>query len=290
VSPELRSLKVFYPRQSYLQYLPAVYQEDEESRSFLERFLSIFQSQFDEIDHRIDRFWQLFNPDSIPEKDLNWLAAWFALVVNPDWKKSKLRSMIKKAFKSYLLRGTVEGLRQAIQDYVGVEASVVEHFRLRRLPLLSVARSVQGGVRLWSPDFYKRLQLDSYSQIGSFQLTSKPEPRVEALNWGAHQFTVFFLADPYGSDNIEQQINQVVEREKPAHTQHLICPVLPRFRVGVQATVGTDTVVGGISYLVLNRLATLGYDSILACSQEEQKLRGLGLTPRPVVGRSSRLS
>jgi hypothetical protein len=110
------------------------------------------------------------------------------------------------------------------------------------------------------------------------------------LSWGAHQFTVFFAANPYGFDDTERQVTQVVEREKPAHTQHTICPVFPRFRIGVQATIGTDSVVGGISYLVLNRLSTLGYDSILGCSQQEQKLRELGLTPRPVVGRSSLLS
>jgi phage tail-like protein len=289
-SPELRSLKAFYPRTSYLQYLPAVYQEDEDSRQFLERFLSIFQSEFDEFDRRIDRFWELFNPGSTPAKDLQWLAGWLALVINPAWSEAKLRSMIKDAFQAYLQRGTLAGLQQTIRDYVGVEASIVEHFRLRRLPLLSIAGSVEGGVRLWSPDFYKRLQLNSNSQIGSFQLISKPEPEVEALNWGAHQFTVFFAANPYGFDDSELQVTQVVEREKPAHTQHTICPVFPRFRVGVQATIGTDSVVGGISYLVLNRLSTLGYDSILGCSQQEQKLRGLGLTPRPTVSRSSLLS
>ena len=289
-SPEVRSIKAFYPRTSYLQYLPAVYQEDEESRQFLERFLSIFQSGFDEFDHCIDRLWQLFNPGSTPAKDLNWLAGWLSLVVNPDWPEAKLRSMIKDAFRTYLRRGTVAGLQQAIQDYAGVEASIVEHFRLRRLPLLSIAGSAKGGVRLWSSDFYKRLQLDSNSQIGSFQLISKPEPRVEALNWGAYQFTVFFAANPYGFDDAERQVAQVVEREKPAHTQHTICPVFPRFRIGVQATIGTDSVVGGISYLVLNRLSTLGYDSILGCSQQEQKLRELGLMPRPIVGRSSLLS
>ena len=289
-SPELRSIKAFYPRTSYLQYLPAVYQEDEESRQFLERFLSIFQSEFDEFDRLIDRLWQLFNPGSTPEKDLKWLAGWLALVVNPDWPEAELRSMIKDAFQTYLQRGTVAGLQKAIRDYVGVDAGIVEHFRLRQLPLLSIAGSVEGGVRLWSPDFYKRLQLDANSQIGSFQLVSKPEPRVEALSWGAHQFTVFFAANPYGFDDTERQVTQVVEREKPAHTQHTICPVFPRFRIGVQATIGTDSVVGGISYLVLNRLSTLGYDSILGCSQQEQKLRELGLTPRPVVGRSSLLS
>jgi phage tail-like protein len=289
-SPELHSLKAFYPRASYLQYLPAVYQEDEESSLFLERFLSIFQSEFDHIDDQIDRLWQLFNPGSILAKHLPWLAAWFALPVNPNWPESKFRSMVKDAFQTYRMRGTVEGLKKAINDWTGVEANIVEHFQLRRLPLLSIAASLNGGIRLWSPDFYRRLQLNSYSQIGSFQLTSQPEPGVEALTWGAHEFTVLFPASPYGFDDVQRQITQVVEREKPAHTQATVCPVFPRFRIGVQATIGADTVVGGISYLVLNRLATLGYDSILGFSKEELKLRELGLTPRPVVGRSSRLS
>jgi phage tail-like protein len=288
-SPELRSLKVFYPRVTYLQYLPAVYQEDEESRLFLERFLSIFQSEFDDLDHRIDRLWQLFNPGSICAEHLPWLAAWFALVVNPDWPESKLRSMVKSAFKACLVRGTVVGLKQAIRDYTGVEANIIEHFRLRRLPVLSGPDSSQGGIRLWSPDFYRRLQVGAYSQIGSFRLVSSPEPNIEALAWGAHQFTVCFLANPYESEDIQRRVTQVVEREKPAHTQATICPIFPRFRIGVQATVGTDTVVGGISYLVLNRLANLGYDSILGSSREEAKLRELGSTPHPAVGRSSRL-
>jgi hypothetical protein len=81
----------------------------------------------------------------------------------------------------------------------------------------------------------------------------------------------------------------VVEREKPAHTEATICPVFPRFRVGVQARVGVDTAVGAVSHLVLNRLATLGYDTILACSQEERTLRALGSGVRPVVGSTTRV-
>jgi phage tail-like protein len=289
-SPELRSLKVFYPRVSYLQYLPAVYQENENSRQFLERFLSIFQTEFDGLDYQIDRVWQLFNPGSIPAQDLNWLAGWLAVVVNPAWSESKLRSMLKNAFQAQCMRGTVAGLTQAIQDYVGVQAVVVEHFLVRRLPVLSGDTSLDGGIRLWSSDFYKRMQLSSNSQIGNFQLVSDPAPDVEPLNWDAHQFTVLFLASPYGSGDVERQITQLVEREKPVHTQANICPLLPRFRIGVQSTIGTDSVVGGISYLVLNQLATLGYDSILGCSKEELKLRQIGIAPHPRLGLSSQLS
>src|SRR5205814_1134684 len=39
-SPELHALRIWYPRFSYLtQYLPALYRDDAESASFLDRFL-----------------------------------------------------------------------------------------------------------------------------------------------------------------------------------------------------------------------------------------------------------
>jgi hypothetical protein len=150
--------------------------------------------------------------------------------------------------------------------------------------------SRQYGIRLWGSNFYKRLQVGSNSQIGDFQLISDPAPDVETATWDAHQFTVLFLASPYGSGDVEQRISQLVEREKPVHTQANICPLLPRFRIGVQSTIGTDSVVGGISYLVLNQLATLGYDSILGCSKEELQLRQNGIAPHPRVGLSTQLS
>jgi hypothetical protein len=55
-------------------------------------------------------------------------------------------------------------------------------------------------------------------------------------------------------------------------------------RVGRQAMVGVDTRVGGVSYLTLNRLATLSYDTILGCSPYERPMRAGGTSPRPCVG------
>src|SRR5262249_51640752 len=156
---------------------------------------------FDGLDDQIDRLWQLFNPSSTRSEHLRWLAAWFALALNPDWPESKLRWMVKNAFGAYRMRGTVAGLKRGIEDYAGVEANIIEHFQLRRWPFLSHAASSQGDVRLWGPDFYKRLQLGSFSQIGSFRLVSSPEPDIEALTWGAHEFTVCFLANPDDFEN-----------------------------------------------------------------------------------------
>ena len=66
-SPLLESIQVSYPRSSYLQYLPAVYQEDDLSRVFLDRFLRIFQTTFDGFDKTLDTMWTRFDPLSVPE-------------------------------------------------------------------------------------------------------------------------------------------------------------------------------------------------------------------------------
>lgn len=289
-SPSVRSLKAFFPRTSYLQYLPAVYQEDEQSRHFLDRFLSIFQTDFDEFDRRIDRLWELFDPNAVPEKHFAWLASWLALDLAPEWTAEKKRQMLKNALRDYRRRGTVAGLEQVIADYAGVsQVKVLEHFRLRRWPTLS-GTPLDGATPLWSRDFYQRLQETSYSRVGDFRLASRPDPAPEARDWGAHKFTVFFPADPYSVEDIEGRVARIVEKEKPAHTMATLCPVLPRLRVGVQATVGFDTVVGGFTHLVLGRLGTLGYDTILPCSPAENAMRVLGSVPRPRAGLTTRLS
>ena len=229
-SPSVHWIKAFFPRNSYLKYLPAVFQQDAESRSFMERFLSIFQASFDDFDRRIDQFRMLFDPMSVPEEFLPYLSGWLALTVDPTWTVAQRRAMLKKALADDLRRGTPAGLAQAIEDYAGpdVQATILENFRLRRWPTLPAATALSAGLRLWSRDVYQRLQIDSYSRVGSFRLTNAPQPTMEPLDWGANRFTVFFKSDPYRTDEIQKRVSQVVEHEKPAHTVADLFPVFPR--------------------------------------------------------------
>lgn len=290
-SPELRSLKAYFPRVSYLQYLPAGYQEDEESRLFLDRFLSLFQTDVDNLDKRIDGLWlELLSPYAAPPEHLSWLSAWLALVVNPEWPLPKKRQMLADAFPLYGRRGTPDGLEQAIKDYTGVvSAQVLEHFRLRRWPDLLGEQRLCEEIRLWSRNFYARLQTTSYSQVGMFRLTSVPEPGVEPFEWGAHRFTVFFPAHPHCVEETTREVAKVVEREKPAHTEATLCAVLPRLRVGVQAAVGVDTLLASIDPMVLNRTSRLSYDTILGCSLPALRARALGAERVPRAGLTTRL-
>ena len=69
-SPVLRQLKIYYPRLSYLRYLPSVYQEDSVSKDFLERFLSIFES----VKNKLTSFCASFR---------NWLYQYLFLNICP---------------------------------------------------------------------------------------------------------------------------------------------------------------------------------------------------------------
>jgi phage tail-like protein len=303
-SPVMRRVRVYFPRESYLQYLPAVYQEDDESRLFLERFLSIFQSTFDGLDQRVDDLWMLFDPASVPDQWFAWLAQWVGLPINPLWTDSQRRIALKKAGGVYPRRGTAAGIQELVKEYSNVDARLVEHFRLRQLLILSDggpsastaapyvpqlgATTMCGGGRLWSREYYQRLQVGVYSRIGYFRLTGEPEPGLEPLAWGANEFSVFFDCEPYEVRDKQKKVAQVVEREKPAYTKANYCPVLPRMRVGVQSTLGVDSRIGVITPLLLGTTGTLGYDSILGCDTAGPGLGG-EVNYRPQVDVNTRL-
>ena len=273
-SPVLTGIRVEFPRASYLQYLPAVLQEDPESRFFLERFLSLFQTYNDGQDDRIDNLSRLFSATSVPEADLGWLAAVVGQPMDPTWSTTKRREMLQNLFHynpttdlvtgRYPSRGTVGQVRQDVLDHAGIDSvEILEHFRLRSW-LSNTGLPLDGTAHLWSASIYRRLQVAVYSQLGYFRLLDQPEPALEPLAWGANTFSVFFHADTYTWKTTRDKVARAVDAAKPAHTQARLCPVLPRMRVECQATVGVDTVLGEPDEMVLGQLATLDYDAVLA--------------------------
>ncbi|HTB15623.1 MAG TPA: phage tail protein [Bryobacteraceae bacterium] len=284
-TPQIHALKVYFPRQSYLQYLPAVFQDDNQSRLFLDRFLSVFQTTFDNFDTFLDDLWQLFDPYLTPDNVFPWLAAWLALPLDPSLTDAKKRQLLKTAFQYYQIRGTPAGLQQVVQSYTGVtNVRILEHWKLRNWTSLPLTGGLSQGARLWSHNLYARLQLGVSSQVGSFKLTNAPQPASEPDDWGANQFSLMFPANPYTAAATVASVEKIVEREKPAYTQEFLCPIYPRLRVGVQATLGVDAYVGKTNSVVLGKLATLSYDAVLGPSQADKDRQALGLSPYPRLG------
>ena len=128
VTPVLRAIRVWITRDSWVKYLPAIYQEDDESRSFLSRFLAIVQTNFEDFDEKIDDIWTYFDPLSVPDDWYLWLAAWIALPIEPTWTSAQKRSVLKNAGQQYRLRGTIAGLQQLVSDYAGADRPAIRTF------------------------------------------------------------------------------------------------------------------------------------------------------------------
>lgn len=115
-TPRLRALRVWSPRFSYPQrFLPAVYREDEAAGNFLERWLANFESTLTEVEDKVVHVQQLFDARSVPSEALAWLAEWFDLALDPAWDERRHRLFVRHAMDFFRWRGTVHGLRLALE-------------------------------------------------------------------------------------------------------------------------------------------------------------------------------
>jgi phage tail-like protein len=269
-SPILRDLEVHFPRQSYLQYLPAVYQSDPVSKDFLERFLSIFQTVLGGVEDKIDHISEYFDPDGAPNRlFLEWLAGWLDMTFYEDWSLETCRRLLRHAPELYRQRGTPAGLKQLLWLALGIQVEILEHFRLRQWLILdSQSAGLSGRLNLWGNALFHDAFLAENAQLGAFPLLGEETSIEEGFAGYAHRFSVYVPAVQCRSPTIERQIRALIEAEKPAHTQYFLHKVEPRFRVGVQSTVGMDMLVGDYPQPVLNHCATLGYDTVLNSTKE----------------------
>ena len=97
------ALRAYYPRFSYArEYLPAVYQHDSGSTSFLERFLANPEGTFTEVEGRIGAVQRLFDVDSCPTEYLDWLAGWLGASFESEWSTARRRLFSAPRFGALL--------------------------------------------------------------------------------------------------------------------------------------------------------------------------------------------
>jgi phage tail-like protein len=115
-TPRLRALRVWAPRFSYPErFLPAVYREDEGGANFLERWLANFESTLTGIEDKVARAQALFDARTVPPEALAWLAEWFDVALDPAWDERRHRLFVAHAMDFFRWRGTVHGLRLALE-------------------------------------------------------------------------------------------------------------------------------------------------------------------------------
>lgn len=289
-SPALEKVKVYYPRASSLQYLPAVYREDPVSADFLARFLSIFDTLRGRTSHQITDIASLFGPMSTPARPpnaggmdfLSWLAGWLGLSLQSNWPVHKRRELVRQAHRLFALRGTREGLKLQLELYTGYQPRILELFRLRRWLIVGNARLGDQST-LFGKDVLDRLQVGVNSKIGSFEFVDYGDPSLDLFNAYAYKFIVILPRWPGATESDQLAIQQIIDMAKPAHTLAELRWDEPRFRIGIQSFLGVDTVLAKLPVGVIEGQGTLGYDTVLGQPDETAK------RPSSRMGRSSRI-
>jgi phage tail-like protein len=129
-TPLVRSARIYFPRVSYLRYLPAIYSQDPTSRGFLERFLSIFESIFSGLETTTTNIVRYFDPNVVTGAFLQWLAGWLAIAVDETWTDDQLRALLLAAPDLFRERGTPSEIAKVISIYLGISPIIVEQFQL----------------------------------------------------------------------------------------------------------------------------------------------------------------
>ncbi|CAB1062430.1 hypothetical protein D1BOALGB6SA_7207 [Olavius sp. associated proteobacterium Delta 1] len=219
--PVVNNMTVFYPRHSYLRYLPAVYQEDPVSRDFLERFLSLFETVLYGLENEISQIYRYFDPDTTPVEFFAWLSSWLNLSLEEGWPAQTKQQFILKAANLFRRKGTPQGLADFIEIVTGQRPIIWEHSLMVKPLVLSgrfplgcdtfVTRTPPGGFVLGQACILGHTAIRANAP--------KPEDPFLPL---AHCFTVLLNMDRSTFQSYQGTLKRILDAEKPAHTHYTL--------------------------------------------------------------------
>lgn len=311
-TPRLCGLALEYPRISLARYLPAAFGADPVSADFTDRLLAVFDRGFRDLEARIDHGAALFDPDSAPAGQgadvLAWLGGWLGLALERGWPEARRRAMLRAAGKLFACRGTRRGLWQSLLFWLGWKPFegatgkpdcgprcrpgwrppqppplVLEHWRLRRWLWLGKGR-LGSDAELWGESILGRSQLDSTAQAAVTRLDTTRNPLLDPFNRDAHRFSVFLPAWLGATARERGWVDRLIDEHRPAQALAQVIYVHPRMRIGVQASIGFDSVVGCWPSGVTLDEARLGRATVLPSGNPEGVQARIGRTARLTAG------
>ena len=280
--PTINSVRIDYPRLSYLRYLPPVYREDPVSAAFLERFLSMFETILGGLDQEIDELFRYFDFSLTPKEFLPWLASWVNLSFDDDLPEDRVRRFIQKSASLFNRKGTPEALIEFLEIYTGRPVFLTEHTRgLKPLVLGSADFKLGRGAVLLAPG-PKGMSVGDTTVVGYSAIRDRISDADEPFLSTARRFTVVIDMDSADFQKLEGTLQRIVDEQKPAHTS---C----RLRsTGAQETIG-NAILGVSGTVTDTQPYRLGVTRLGVGSAMAEDQRVLRLERGAWVGSSKRL-
>lgn len=120
----LRNMCVYVPGDNFFRTLPQVYQADND---FLQRYLSIFSTMYQEFQEEIDSIPTLLDVDTAPEPLLPMFASWLGLELDRTlFSPDEQRTLLKAAPELLAAKGTRTAVERAVKLFVKEPVYIVE--------------------------------------------------------------------------------------------------------------------------------------------------------------------
>ncbi len=234
-SPVFERIKVYFPKETYLKYLPSVYSEDTQSKELLQRYLSIYQAVMEEIEEKITNTHLLIDPQTTPDSNfLNWLSLWLGLKREQNWSDEKWRELLAKAVYFFKRRGTREGLSELIELYTQIKDK-------KKKPII----------------------------IEPFQTQCANEEQIIKL--GKYTFCVLILPKTLHSEEELQALKRIVTLWKPAHTKAKVSVLKEKMLLGSSLYLGINSKLNEGEFILGE--SALSIDSRLEDSEQSIQIQ-----------------
>jgi phage tail-like protein len=261
VSPVLLQARAATEAEDLREHLPATYRRNDSTET-LKHMLQMVRGEFFDVEEQTDALARLSHPEFATATMLPWLAQWLGLELPAIADDDERRDIIARAIGMYARRGTPASIADFVEMHTGVRPAIIEEFTRRRLWVLGESSELGFDTQLPPLDPLGMVVPDEQSAQGCCPM-SEGEPVIGRAVVGssgplashqiglplfaeeAYRFCVVVDAYRVSSEDTLRELCRIVDREKPAHTDYRIDIVAPELRIGLQAMVGIDTIVGG---------------------------------------------
>lgn len=279
-TPAVGELRAETEGEPYLDYLPSVYARDAVPASLLSRLLGLLRAVVDDREQAILDVPRSFDVATAPARNLPLVAAWQAFELPPAHAlgDDERRDLLVELPRLYERAGRVTGIVRTAEIHTGIRPTLIEHYRSRGVWTL-------GGIAALGLDTVLPGAAPGGVTVGVDVVGAEAPERGDdrgaiLFEETAHRFTAVVPAASLDDDG-RRALARVLDAEKPAHTAYHLCAAEPRLRVGVQALLGLNAIVGsGRDAMTLDESVRLGLDARTASDPEDAP---------GAVGRRSRL-
>ncbi|BAK99818.1 hypothetical protein OBV_26200 [Oscillibacter valericigenes Sjm18-20] len=228
-SPTVRKVTVRMAGDHMVDYLPAIYQEDD----FTRRFLSIFNSMFLDMEDSIYALPGWMDYESTDPEMLRYLASW--MCIGDETNIDALISRISGALPEYETQYTVGGIRRSVRRLTGRDPWIVEQFNVS--PNRAECRN---------PKLYRKLYGDD-----------------------PYRFFVLLREGTFPSRQALEDFRRRMEELIPAGTSMELVLLKQCIQLDWHTYLGINSTVGGYVPAAIDETMTIHYDTTIGGANHE---------------------